>query len=76
VGNTLSDACHLLKLFVAVQDLAARFSDGRLSTQKLLNATDEELYEMLIAVKGVGPVSSSSAIFLGSSNSVQSGQVS
>ncbi|KAL1682726.1 DNA glycosylase [Schizophyllum commune] len=38
----------------AVQDLAKRFADGSLSTDKLLNATDEELAEMLIAVKGIG----------------------
>ncbi|KAH8083774.1 DNA glycosylase [Cristinia sonorae] len=37
-----------------VLDLAARFADGRLSTEKLLQANDEELYEMLIAVRGVG----------------------
>ncbi|CCO31333.1 DNA-3-methyladenine glycosylase II [Rhizoctonia solani AG-1 IB] len=37
-----------------VLDLANRFADGRLSTQKLANATDEELSEMLIAVRGIG----------------------
>ncbi|KAL1713810.1 DNA glycosylase [Schizophyllum commune] len=37
-----------------VQDLGRRFADGSLSTDKLLNATDEELAEMLIAVKGIG----------------------
>ncbi|KAG9220614.1 hypothetical protein CCMSSC00406_0003713 [Pleurotus cornucopiae] len=37
-----------------VQDLASRFSDGRLSTSKLLNANDEELAEMLIEVRGIG----------------------
>ncbi|KAL0955964.1 hypothetical protein HGRIS_002146 [Hohenbuehelia grisea] len=37
-----------------VQDLASRFADGRLSTQKLLNANDEELAEMLIEVRGIG----------------------
>ena len=40
-----------------VQDLAARFADGRLSTDKLLQADDEELAEMLIQVRGVGRVS-------------------
>ncbi|KAF9024807.1 DNA glycosylase [Hymenopellis radicata] len=35
-------------------DLASRFADGRLTTDKLINATDEELAEMLIAVKGIG----------------------
>ncbi|EEB99086.1 hypothetical protein MPER_01296, partial [Moniliophthora perniciosa FA553] len=38
-----------------VQDLAARFADGRLSTEKLLAASDQELADMLIAVKGIGP---------------------
>ncbi|KAF8157021.1 DNA glycosylase [Crassisporium funariophilum] len=37
-----------------IQDLAARFSDGRLSTQKLLMANDEELASMLIEVRGIG----------------------
>ncbi|TFK20967.1 DNA glycosylase, partial [Coprinopsis marcescibilis] len=37
-----------------IQDLAARFADGRLSTDKLLNANDEDLAEMLIQVKGIG----------------------
>ncbi|EPT04909.1 hypothetical protein FOMPIDRAFT_85468 [Fomitopsis schrenkii] len=37
-----------------VLDLAARFADGRLSTEKLLAAEDEELYEMLTAVYGIG----------------------
>ncbi|KDR75915.1 hypothetical protein GALMADRAFT_140495 [Galerina marginata CBS 339.88] len=37
-----------------VQDLAARFADGRLSTQKLLEADDEELAKMLIEVRGIG----------------------
>ena len=37
-------------------DLAARFADGRLTTEKLLSADDEELYDMLIAVRGIGKV--------------------
>ncbi|THH27849.1 hypothetical protein EUX98_g6343 [Antrodiella citrinella] len=37
-----------------VLDLAARFADGRLTTEKLLEANDEDLYEMLIAVRGIG----------------------
>ncbi|KAG1777498.1 DNA glycosylase [Suillus placidus] len=37
-----------------VQDLAARFADERLSTQKLLAADDESLAEMLIEVRGIG----------------------
>lgn len=44
-----------------VSDLASRFADGRLSTQRLMEAEDEELYEMLTAVRGVGVVSSYSA---------------
>ena len=40
-----------------VQDLAARFEDGRLSGHKLFEADDEELYEMLTAVRGIGRVS-------------------
>ncbi|KAK0485947.1 DNA glycosylase [Armillaria novae-zelandiae] len=46
-----------------VQDLASRFADGRLSTEKLMNATDEDLFELLIAVKGVGKVFDMFAIF-------------
>ncbi|KAI0032241.1 DNA glycosylase [Vararia minispora EC-137] len=37
-----------------VQDLAARFADGRLTSKKVLEAEDEELYEMLTAVRGIG----------------------
>ncbi|KAH9935612.1 DNA glycosylase [Fomitopsis serialis] len=37
-----------------VLDLASRFADGRLSTEKLLAADDEDLYEMLTAVRGIG----------------------
>ncbi|KAF6760342.1 DNA glycosylase [Ephemerocybe angulata] len=37
-----------------IQDLANRFADGRLSTEKLRTATDEELADMLIQVKGIG----------------------
>ncbi|KAE9411528.1 DNA glycosylase [Gymnopus androsaceus JB14] len=37
-----------------VRDLATRFADGRLSTEKLLQANDDELAEMLIEVKGIG----------------------
>lgn len=39
-----------------VRDLAQRFTDGRITTEKLLQATDEELSEMLIAIYGVGKV--------------------
>ncbi|CAE6444606.1 unnamed protein product [Rhizoctonia solani] len=37
-----------------VLDIANRFADGRLTTQKLANATDDELVEMLTAVRGIG----------------------
>ncbi|CUA66632.1 DNA-3-methyladenine glycosylase II [Rhizoctonia solani] len=37
-----------------VLDIANRFADGRLSTEKLANASDEELVEMLTAVRGIG----------------------
>ncbi|KIK67439.1 hypothetical protein GYMLUDRAFT_37561 [Collybiopsis luxurians FD-317 M1] len=37
-----------------VRDLATRFADGRLSTEKLLKADDDELAEMLTEVKGIG----------------------
>jgi len=42
-----------------IQDLAARFADGRLSTKKLLEADDEQLAQMLIEVRGIGRVRSS-----------------
>lgn len=42
--------------FCLVQDLAARFADGRLSTEKLLKADDEELAQLLIEVRGIGRV--------------------
>ncbi|KAH9061358.1 DNA glycosylase [Lactarius vividus] len=37
-----------------VRDLATRFSDGRLTNQKLLDANDEQLFELLTAVYGIG----------------------
>lgn len=37
-----------------VKDLASRFVDGRLSTEKLLNADDDDLYSILIEVRGIG----------------------
>ena len=49
---TLADWC-------SVQDLAAHFADGRLSTEKLLAAEDEELYTMLTSIRGIGRVSPS-----------------
>lgn len=42
---------------MTVRDLAGRFADGRLSTEKLLQASDDELAEILIEVKGIGRVS-------------------
>ena len=42
----------------SVQDLAAHFADGRLSTDKLVAAEDEELYAMLTSIRGIGRVSS------------------
>lgn len=39
-----------------MQDLATRFADGRLSNDKILTAGDEELYELLTAVRGIGKV--------------------
>jgi DNA-3-methyladenine glycosylase II len=41
-----------------VQDLATRFADGRLTSKKVFEADDEELYEMLTAVRGIGRVCS------------------
>lgn len=35
-----------------VLDLASHFADGRLSAQKLREGSDQEVYDMLIAVKG------------------------
>ncbi|KAG1771800.1 DNA glycosylase [Suillus occidentalis] len=46
-----------------VKDLAARFADERLSTEKLLAADDESLAEMLIEVRGIGRVFDMFAIF-------------
>ncbi|RDB16738.1 DNA-3-methyladenine glycosylase 1 [Hypsizygus marmoreus] len=37
-----------------VKDLATRFADGRLSTEKLVQASDDELAQMLIEVRGIG----------------------
>ncbi|KAG6820969.1 hypothetical protein H0H93_008598 [Arthromyces matolae] len=39
-----------------VLDLAQQFADGRLSTDKLIDANDEDLAKMLIAVRGIGKV--------------------
>ena len=53
--HLLLEIQYLIRLIVL--DLASRFADGRLSTQKLLHAEDEQLYEMLIEVRGIGRVS-------------------
>ena len=45
-----------------MQDLATRFADGRLSNGKILNAEDEELYELLTAVRGIGKVELDSSL--------------
>jgi len=45
-------------IFPLVKDLATRFADGRLSTEKLLAADDEALADMLIEVRGIGRVRS------------------
>jgi DNA-3-methyladenine glycosylase II len=37
-----------------IQGLAEKFAGGELSTEKLLKATDDEVMEMLIAVRGLG----------------------
>ncbi|KAI0743612.1 DNA glycosylase [Daedaleopsis nitida] len=46
-----------------ILDLAVRFADGRLSTRKLLEADDEELYRILTEVRGIGVVVHMFAIF-------------
>ncbi|KZV97749.1 DNA glycosylase [Exidia glandulosa HHB12029] len=38
-----------------LHDLAAHFADERITTHKLRAASDQELYDMLIAVRGIGP---------------------
>ena len=48
----------------AVRDLATRFADGRLSNQKLLEANDDELFELLTAVYGIGKVSPSTCFLI------------
>lgn len=40
----------------SVLDLATRFTKGELTTEKLLKANDDELYDMLTAVRGIGKV--------------------
>lgn len=62
-----------------VQDLAAHFADGRLSTEKLLAAEDEELYTMLTSIRGIGRVSATSFVISSTSLTqvpIVSGQVS
>lgn len=36
-------------------DISARFADGRLSAEKLMVMSDQEVYDSLIAVRGIGP---------------------
>lgn len=38
-----------------VLDISARFADGRLSAEKLLDMSDQEVYDALIQVRGIGP---------------------
>ena len=59
--NTVRALSFLVKPFsqdavIIVLDLASRFADGRLSTQKLVEADDEELARLLIEVRGIGRV--------------------
>lgn len=56
VKHSLGVPAHQWHLF-AVRDLATRFADGRLTNQKLLGANDEQLFELLTAVYGIGKVS-------------------
>lgn len=37
-----------------ILDLARRFADGRLSAEKLVKLSDEELIEELVAIRGIG----------------------
>lgn len=39
-----------------MKDLATRFVDGRLSVEKLTEASDEDLARMLLEVRGIGKV--------------------
>ena len=58
-SRVISHVQHQGPQLLIVQDLAQRFADGRLTTEKLLNADDEELYKLLIEVRGIGKVSNS-----------------
>ena len=58
-SRLISYVPHQSPQLLTVQDLAQRFADGRLTTEKLLNAGDEELYKLLIEVRGIGKVSNS-----------------
>jgi DNA-3-methyladenine glycosylase II len=40
-----------------VKDLAEHFADGRLSSEKLIEADDAELSRLLIAIRGIGQAS-------------------
>jgi DNA-3-methyladenine glycosylase II len=39
-----------------LQDLSSRFADGRLTAEKLIAMSDEEMRAALIAVRGVRPL--------------------
>lgn len=54
-GTNLNFICIVLR-WETVIELAARFADGRLSAEKLTNASDERLAEMLTEVRGIGMV--------------------
>ena len=77
--NTVSSLKLFLKNRISssslVQDLAARFADGRLSTKSLLQAEDEQLAEMLIQVRGIGRVSASMMFVIINAHVIHSGQV-
>jgi len=44
-----------LTYIAPVFDLANHFADGRITTQKLLSSTHEQLLELLLPVRGIGP---------------------
>jgi DNA-3-methyladenine glycosylase II len=39
----------------ALRDLAAHYADGRLSSRRLRGLSDDEIGELLLAVRGIGP---------------------
>jgi DNA-3-methyladenine glycosylase II len=56
VSDTRGQQTSGILILYPVQDLAKHFAEGKLSADKLWSASDEELNESLIAVKGIGPV--------------------